>query len=670
MSTAARRASRSVVARSLAAGFLLIALEGMLTAAVAQQAGTARTDPDAATQCFAGTATDRIIAGCGTLLAAPRGTYTPEQTGLALQRRGGAFAASNRLDEALEDFRRMVTTGFRVHEAHASIGSIEYRRGRLAEAERSYREAIRSNGSYALAHSGLGHTLIQQGRAAEAIAHFDRALATNVDDASAQLGRGIALLASGNARDAVASFDVALRLQPGLLTARYQRAQAHALSGNTTAAIADADAAVTTATADEKVRALVFRGRLQNTLRNFAAATTDCTAADAEAQRLGSRDAGLRSAPFVCLAIAQQSRGQLAEAEASYRRALDWNTSDTQALSGRGYVLVQRGRYDEAIADFEATLGIDPRFQDALRFLGLAHSDKGDVPRALQAFERAIAADASDPWPVMIRAITYAREGDRQRALADAERALTLTGTSSSDAYLVRAAVHYFLEDLDRARTDLDTALRLSPANGQAHRLLARLLVRQGRLDDATRSLAEAERLMPGDVSVVFVRGLLALARRDYAAAIPSLDASLAINPAHAEGFAARGAAHEGLGNTARAIDDYRTAVGRLATDPESRAARSRATERLAALTAPQRPTPQIGPASAQGPPASQTAKSPQQSGPSSAVSTAPTGSSPPARPAGPVETSSTYCRLVEGVFVHSRRYTGVEFDVGCRTDR
>lgn len=655
MSTAAsRRKSWRPMARSLATGLLLLMGEALESTVSAQQAGTARTDPDAANQCFAGTASDRIIAGCGTLLAAPRGTYTPEQTGLALQRRGGALAAASRLDEALEDFRRMVTTGFRVHEAHASIGSIEYRRGRLADAERSYREAIRSNGSYALAHSGLGHTLIQQGRAADAIAHFDRALATNVDDASAQLGRGIALLASGNARDAVSSLDVALRLQPGLLSARYQRAQAHALTGNTTAALADADAAVTAATADEKVRALVFRGRLQNSLRNFTAATTDCTAADAEAQRLGSRDASLRSAPFVCLAIAQQSRGQLAEAEASYRRALDWNTSDIQALSGRGYVLVQRGRYDEAVADFEAALAIDPRSQDALRFLGLAHSDKGDLPRALQAFERAIAADAADPWPVMIRAITYAREGDRQRALADAERALTLTGTSSSDAYLVRAAVHYFLEDLDRARADLDTALRLSPANGQAHRLQARLLVRQGRLDEAARSLTEAERQMPGDVSVLFVRGLLALARRDYAAAISSFDASLAINPAHAEGFAARGAAHEGLGSTARAIDDYRTALGRLATDPESRAAKSRATERLAALTAVPRPAqPQ-----------------PQAATPSAS----PGASGSPSRPGtpspAPVETSSTYCRLVEGVFVHSRRYTGVEFDVGCRTDR
>jgi tetratricopeptide (TPR) repeat protein len=321
-------------------------------------------------------------------------------------------------------------------------------------------------------------------------------------------------------------------------------------------------------------------------------------------------------------------------------------------------VLVQRGRYDEAIADFEAALAIDPRSQDALRFLGLAHSDKGDVPRALQAFERAIAADASDPWPLMIRSITYAREGDRQRALADVERALTLTGSSSSDAFLVRAAVYYFLDDLNRARDDLDTALRLSAANGQAHRLLARLHVREGRLDDADRSLSVAERLMPGDVSVLFVRGLLALARRDYTAAVRSLDASLAINPAHAEGFAARGAAHEGLGNTARAIDDYRTAIGRLATDPESRAAKSRATDRLAALTAPPRPAPR-----------------PAQPQPQVAAPPAPTtAAGPPTRPAvpspAPVETSSAYCRLVEGVFVHSRRYTGVEFDVGCRTDR
>lgn len=633
-------------------GITVLGLAAQVAAAqpARAQQPPARPSGDGGSACFTATEPSAIVAGCDAFLAGSGRSANANQRGLALQRRGGARAALGQIDASIGDFRQMAAASYKVHEAQASIGSLEFHRRRLNEAETAYREALKVNPSYGLAHIGLGHTLIALGRPTEAVGHFDSALATSERDTGAHLGKGTALAASGDLDGAIRSFDAALRIDPRLLSALYQRAQAHSDKGDAGKALTDADAAVSVAAGEERVRALVYRGRLRNNAQAYDGTIADCSAADADANRLGVRDGALRAAAQVCLGLAHQSKGQLREAQQSYDRALTWDGNDVAALAGRGYVLLQRGQYDGAIADFGAALRIDPKSQDSLRFLGLAYADKGDRNKAAEAFARAIAADSRDPWPLMIRAISEARDGRRDSALADVARALAITGPQSSDAILVRGAVSYFLGDLNAARNDLEASLRLNRENGQAHRMLSRLLIREGRLDDAQRSQDAAARLLPNDATVLLQQGLIALARKDYGRAVRDLTESLAINDAHAEGFAARGQAHEAQGLTAAAMADYRSALAKLALDADARAAVAVARDRLAALTSS---------ASAATRPSSDATPS---GGPSETEAPPPSSGSP----SGQADVS-LYCRLAEGVFTPSRKYTGVEFDVGCR---
>ncbi len=601
--------------------------------------------PAAATPatCFSATEPAAIVAGCDVVLA-NRSAHTADQIGVALQRRGATRAGLGQVTEAIADFREMVRTSYKPHEAHASIASLQVRDRRLTEAEASYREALRINPSYGLAHNGIGHTLIGLGRAAEAVGHFNQALATADSDANAHFGKGLALYETRDLDGSIRSLGDALRLNPRMLLALSQRAQALADKGDSAGALKDADTAVSIAEGDDRVRALTQRGRLRTAAKSSDGAVADCTEATALADRINTRDAQARAAAHGCLAFAHQDRGALVEAQRSFDLALQWGGEDTSAFAGRGYVLLQRGRFDEALADFNAALRINPRSQGALRFLGLTYADKGDTAKALEIFGRAIEADAKDPWPLMLRAIVVAKGGDRARALKDVEEAFRLTGQQSSDVHLVRGAVHYFVQDFTAARTDFENATRLNADNAQTYRLLGRLQIRTGRLDEAARNLDTAGRLLPGDAGVIMNRGFLAHARRDYAAAVREITQSLAINDAHAEGFAVRGQAQEALGRQELAIADYRAAETKLATDPDGRQALALARERLAALTRP---------------PAATTVE--------------PRPSTPPGASRPPAETAvtprpSTYCRVVEGLFVHSRKYTGVNFDLGCGT--
>ena len=184
------RAPTGTMARVLRVGVCAVAISLASPWAMAQQArqpapaapAPAPARVDAAAPCFSSSDPAAIEAACDLVVRADRGLYSADQTGLALQRRGGARVSLGRIDDAIADFRQMATAGYRAHEAHASIGSLEFRRQRLREAETSYREALRVNPSYALAHIGLGHTLIGLGRAVEATLYFDRALATSEND--------------------------------------------------------------------------------------------------------------------------------------------------------------------------------------------------------------------------------------------------------------------------------------------------------------------------------------------------------------------------------------------------------------------------------------------------------------------------------------------------------
>ena len=70
--------------------------------------------------------------------------------------------------------------------------------------------------------------------------------------------------------------------------------------------------------------------------------------------------------------------------------------------------------------------------------------------------------------------------------------------------------------DLDAlpASTDLDTALALSPGDGEAYRLRAQANLENGQLLDATRDIKQARKMSPRDVSAVVLRGRIVEARK------------------------------------------------------------------------------------------------------------------------------------------------------------
>lgn len=595
--------------------------------------------------CFESADNGAIVAACTSLIAGGR-NWTPDQFGLALQRRAQALANLGRLDDALGDLQEQVRRAYNPHRAHAAIGSIRYRQSRLDLAEASFRQALALNPSYADALSGLGQTLLALGRGGEAVASFQKALETLPRDPTVRTGLAQALAASGNRQEAIASLTEALRLDPQYRPALYLRAQFMVDAGQAASAQRDADALVAGSVGEERIRALTFRGRLRNTTRGYGAAVADCSEAAQLAEQLDVRDRALRAGPYVCRGLARSNDGDLKLAQSDYDQALRWVPDDGAVFAGRGYVAYLQGLSDQAIADLETALRLSPGSQDALRYLGLAYADKGELQKGLAAFERAITADPTDPWPLMLRATALAKAGDRASAIRDANEALRLAGTQDSDAHLARGAVDYFLDDLASAKRHMEDAIRLNSDNGQAYLSLSRLLLRQDRLDEAARALAAAQRIVPRDSALMHNRGLLALARRDYAGVVREISASLAINSAQSEGFVVRGQALEAQGLRDQAIADYRAAGTKLALDADGRRAQTIARTRLAVLV----------PTSPSGIPPSGRSDTPAPAGGERPPLPANRTDSAKATPHGVAGQQSFFCRVIDGAFDHTRR--------------
>jgi diguanylate cyclase (GGDEF)-like protein len=80
------------------------------------------------------------------------------------------------------------------------------------------------------------------------------------------------------------------------------------------------------------------------------------------------------------LARALAMCGDLKEAEAQYRRALDMGVKSREVHFELGRVVLDQGREDEAVACFEAALKVDSEFQPAVEALAIIKQNQGDEP--------------------------------------------------------------------------------------------------------------------------------------------------------------------------------------------------------------------------------------------------------------------------------------------------
>jgi tetratricopeptide (TPR) repeat protein len=189
-------------------------------------------------------------------------------------------------------------------------------------------------------------------------------------------------------------------------------------------------------------------------------------------------------------------RGQVDEAMAHYKRAVELEPRYATAHYNLGGVLRQKGQLDEAIAQFRKALEIQPAYSMAHYNLGEALREKGEVDQAIAHYQRAleIHPDYAEAHNSLGNALL--RKGQMDGALVHLRKALEIHPDRAEDHNNL-ANVLWHKGQVQEAIAHYQKALEIRPAYALAHYNLGQLLQQEGQVREAVTHFQKALEIQP-----------------------------------------------------------------------------------------------------------------------------------------------------------------------------
>jgi tetratricopeptide (TPR) repeat protein len=229
-------------------------------------------------------------------------------------------------------------------------------------------------------------------------------------------------------------------------------------------------------------------------------------------------------------AVALHQRGELAAAEALYRRVLDVAPRHADALHLLGVLTAQRGRPLEAIALIGEAIAEAPEEAAFHANLGRARKAAGLLVEALASFGRAIELGSTDRGVFNDRGNVLLDLERHDAALASFDEAIALH-PDYAEALANRGNALRALDRNAEALASADRALALRPDFAEGWIIRGNILQDLDRLADAVASYDRALALRPDDVGALVNRGAALRTLGQAEAALASYQQALALRP-------------------------------------------------------------------------------------------------------------------------------------------
>ena len=249
-------------------------------------------------------------------------------------------------------------------------------------------------------------------------------------------------------------------------------------------------------------------------------------------------DATADAAAQAELGAAFEARGENDDAMRRYDEALRLSPKDAEVLISRASLSQKLGRHAPALADLDAAILLEPAEAEN-RLLRLAF-----------LLDAGRAVDAEREASVLMR---------ERPELSGRAREILFYGAPIMR--LRRAEAQWADGRGDEAVSACDAILAGDPKSAAALTLKGFCLMSAGKLEDARKSLEEAERLAPGAALPHKRLGMLLQRLGDAAGARASYDRALALDAADGETLFGRGEARLMQGDKLGALADFRAAA-------------------------------------------------------------------------------------------------------------
>jgi tetratricopeptide (TPR) repeat protein/arylsulfatase A-like enzyme len=233
-------------------------------------------------------------------------------------------------------------------------------------------------------------------------------------------------------------------------------------------------------------------------------------------------------------------RGRPDEAEAHFRKALEYEPNFTDARNGLGLLLEQGGHYDAALAEFRRVVAIDPDHAEARNNIGIILKERGKMDEAAAAFKAAIAADPAFAGSYSNLALIEEQRGN----LSEAERLFRESLRRDASDAKVRAnlgGLLYLAGRYEDARQELERAVREDPSQPAAYNNLGAVLGRLGRPADEIAAYRHAVDLDQDAADLHYNLGLALLKGEESAAGETEIRRVLHIDPKYRSAYLSLG---------------------------------------------------------------------------------------------------------------------------------
>jgi tetratricopeptide (TPR) repeat protein len=248
------------------------------------------------------------------------------------------------------------------------------------------------------------------------------------------------------------------------------------------------------------------------------------------------------------------------KSETLFRHAIRVTGKNAVASNNLGSALVEQNRFAEAKDAFAQTLEIDPKFASAHANLGSLLRQMGDLPAASAHLRVALSIHPEDAAVHNDLGTVLDGMGDLPAALEQYEAALRLAPDFAGAEYNLAESLAR-LGRTDEAIVHYRGALRNAPRNVSAHYNLALTLAKAGRLDEARAGYMKALEIDPHHVGAQNNLGTLLIRLGQPAAAIPYLEAVVAVKADFPAAHYSLGKACAAAGQTREAAARYREAL-------------------------------------------------------------------------------------------------------------
>ena len=353
------------------------------------------------------------------------------------------------------------------------------------EAAIEFRNAVQIDPRSGEARLRLAESLFRTGDLSNALSEYVRAADLLETDAEVQVKAGEYLLAAGSFNEALARADRALKIAPNKI-------EAHILRGNALAGTRDLDGAV--AEIEEAIRL----------------------------------DPG-RGISFSNLGLVQSAKGQTVEAETAFRQAVTLAPNEPAVHLALANFLWSTGKLPEAEQSFGAAWKLDPKNTHLNRVMAAFCLSTGRVAEAEKYLLQMV--QSSPGLPTEFALTDYYVATNRSKEAIQRLEKLVAASPDLLEPRERLALAHIGGGDRKRAHALLDDILKENSTSPGAELLKARLLVGDGKADEAFALVQKAVQGDPKSIRAHYALGELYSARGDLAGADKAFREVLRLNP-------------------------------------------------------------------------------------------------------------------------------------------